>query len=88
MTDGFLHVFELKGGVLYLDGRKVKGLTSYEVKKESALDLTELTLNLTVDELKVESPREVHDEPRDITQLLADRERVVERLQNQSLGIR
>lgn len=48
-VDGFLHVFELKDGVLYLDGRRIKGLLSYELKKSSALDLTELTLKLDVD---------------------------------------
>lgn len=48
-TAGFLYKFAIVDGVLTLDGREIKGMRGFEVRRSSASDLTELTLCLDVD---------------------------------------
>lgn len=44
------HKIKLDNGEIYLDDFKVRGVLGYEIKKSSAIESTELTLRIRVEE--------------------------------------
>lgn len=85
MNELRLHLLKFENGRIFLDGMEIQGIVSYEIKRGSALDLTEITLKLDVDvrdDTLVEKEKTTatstvdSDDRQDIYEQFAERERV------------